>query len=508
MGLEDELQNKFMCRAKARYHRGPEALLAAEIPLYFAGVYGLGRAAVALGARTISATTRLARAGANATRWGAKAAMLGIEMYAYARIADEVRQVCWPDEYTAAIQSGSCNFESEVAGVYQESSIAQCATMAVLGFGPIGAVGAYRVARPIIVSSSRARASNFYLSAARADELAQSQKLQRIIRNNELDARTASRLSDEERIFIFEQMADVALTQQQAARLIRAHQQGRGFGNYSLSDIRVKAQTIREVLAEQNITGARARSISRGLMRRGVFGALEDLPEAARNKIAQIDEITSNRPLQETSINRRNNYTHNGARQADEIFGDHPQMRAPMETINDLLADSAKWNAYMKDITQEVFERMAQSTDPKILASLQDGVMARSTLLDVFKDRFAARGLEISVIPKDAGGVLSFDAFRAKLSRGPLLDDAFLNELQAHGPYPHLYQLDYVLDDAFRASQFDKHQEFFTFWGGSEDGLSIWNDFFDLFGESTRTLKDTQTITRGYLDNIGIDNSI
>lgn len=507
MGLETELRDKFMCRARARYQRGPESLLAAEIPLYFAGVYGLGRAAMALGAKGISAASSIGRASATAARWGAKAAMLGIEMYAYARIADEVRQVCWPDEFTSAIQRGNCSFESEVQGVYQEASIAQCATMATLGFGPVAAVGIYRVARPIVVTSSRAR-MRFYLSASRSDELARNARLQRIIRNNDLDSAAASRLTDEERIFIFEQMADIALTRAQAARVLQAHEIGQGFGRYTLADIRAKAQTLREVLAENHITGVQARVITRNLMRRGVFGALEDLPAAAQAKIAKIDEITQSKPLQETPVTRRNNYTHSGARSAEDIFVDHPQIKEPMIVINDLMADSAKWNAYMKEITQEVFERMAQSSNPQITASLEQGIMARSVLLDVFKDRFATRGLEISVIPSDAGGVIGFDAFRARLSRGPLLDDAFLNDLQAHGPYPHLYQLDYVIDDAMRASQFEKHQDFFTFWGGSEDGLSIWNDFFDLFGESTRTLKDTQTITRGYLDEIGINNDI
>ncbi|MBD65956.1 MAG: hypothetical protein CME62_12165 [Halobacteriovoraceae bacterium] len=519
LGMEEALKNKFMCRANARYKRGPQALLAAEIPLYFTGMYGLGRAAVAMGAKAVTIASRSGRGATIAAQYSARAAMLGLDAYAYARIADEVRQVCWKDEYTAALQAGgSCNFASEVSGVYQEASIGQCATMAALGFGPLAAVTAVRVAKPlnqIVVTAGKAGKSDFYTSGAAYDRLANSPRVKQILRSDDFNPNVASKLTDEERIFLIEDISGVGLTKAEAQRLLSAHKRGRGYGDYSFSDLRFKSSELRDVLRGAGLSDESIREVNRRLMQQGILGSAKGsfkLPNAAVEKIEKIKTLTKEKPFDKTPLSHRNDLTFDDTPSIPEIIKKHPDMAKPFKTANEMLANGKKWNQYLEDIVTEVFENMAKSSDPKIVALAEEGVMARSSLLEVFTKRFEARGLKISTIPENSG-VLSFDEFRSYLKQGPLLDDAFQTGLVQHGPYPHLFQLDYLLDDMVKVAPKKDAQQFFDFWGGSDEGLSVWNDMFDLFDQTPgrtgpHTLKDTRAVTEGYLDHIGIDNSL
>lgn len=146
LGLNDQLSNGFSCRVRARYERGPTNLALAEIPFYFTGIYGLGRLGVRAGVGVIRATTSTARATASATAMASRAAMLGIEGYMWARIAEQTKEACFPPEYLAAIQNtAGCTEDSEIDGVYQDASIAQCLTTAAINVAPVAFVGAVRV---------------------------------------------------------------------------------------------------------------------------------------------------------------------------------------------------------------------------------------------------------------------------------------------------------------------------------------------------------------------------
>ncbi len=148
LGLSESLSRGFSCRIRARYENGPTTLAIAEIPLYFLGVYGLGRLAVRAGVGVIRATSAAARTTAQITAWSARAAMLGLEGYTWARIGDATREACFPPEYLTAVQNDAgCTAESEVNGVYQNASIAQCLTAATLAVAPVAFVGAVRVWR-------------------------------------------------------------------------------------------------------------------------------------------------------------------------------------------------------------------------------------------------------------------------------------------------------------------------------------------------------------------------
>lgn len=148
LGLEERLAQGFSCRVRARYQSGPTNLMVAEIPLYFLGVYGLGRLAVRAGVAGVRATSAAARTSAEITAWSARAAMLGIEGYTWARLGDSVRETCFPPEYLTAVQNDAgCTAESEVNGVYQNASISQCLTTAAIAIAPVAFVGAVRVWR-------------------------------------------------------------------------------------------------------------------------------------------------------------------------------------------------------------------------------------------------------------------------------------------------------------------------------------------------------------------------
>lgn len=157
-GLGDDLENKFMCRAKARYQSGPTNLLFAEIPLYFLGAYGLSRVALRAGAAATRAGNAANRANsaraiklgqmstqARNTQLAARAGVIGMDVYEYGRIADEIRQACWQKEFILATQNETCNAESELNGVYNEASISSCIIMSSLGVAPLALVGGLRM---------------------------------------------------------------------------------------------------------------------------------------------------------------------------------------------------------------------------------------------------------------------------------------------------------------------------------------------------------------------------
>ena len=127
----------------------------------------------------------------------------------------------------------------------------------------------------------------------------------------------------------------------------------------------------------------------------------------------------------------------------------------------------------------------------------------KETMIAYFEDVFAKRGLRLSEI-KAGEGLLSFPQFKRKVEAGPILDSAFggKSTLSAHGPYPHLFQLDYIIDDMMKKGKIDDAQEFFSFFA-TDDGLKVWNDTFDLFKDS-KDLKNTDIITAKYLDFFGI----
>ncbi len=131
LGMRERLSQGFVCRARARYETGPRARMALEIPLYFAGAYGLGRLAVRAGVGAISTTAR--------------AGMIGLDIVEGARAVEETMNACFPDEFLSGSLDESCTGESEISSVYQEADIAACVTTGVLSVAPVAFVGGVRI---------------------------------------------------------------------------------------------------------------------------------------------------------------------------------------------------------------------------------------------------------------------------------------------------------------------------------------------------------------------------
>lgn len=164
LDMKERLAKSFVCRSRARYERGPLARKALEVPLYFAGAYGLGRLAARAGASIITATS-------------ARAAMIGLDAIEGVRAFDETMDACFPDEFLAGSLDESCSGESEIASVYQESDIASCVTTGVLNVAPVALVGGVRLwARTsarmkVKAPPERAPEENVIVVTARRDRL-------------------------------------------------------------------------------------------------------------------------------------------------------------------------------------------------------------------------------------------------------------------------------------------------------------------------------------------------
>lgn len=133
-GMEERLSKGFVCRSRARYETGPVARKALEIPLYFAGAYGLGRLAV-----------RAAVSGAKAISMAARAGMIGLDLAQIAEVTSETMDACFPPEFLSGSLDENCSAESEISSVYQEADIASCVTSATLGVGSVAFVGGVRL---------------------------------------------------------------------------------------------------------------------------------------------------------------------------------------------------------------------------------------------------------------------------------------------------------------------------------------------------------------------------
>lgn len=134
LDMETRLARSFVCRTRARYETGPRSRQALELPLYFAGAYGLGRLAV-----------RAAATGAKAISTAARAGMIGLDVLEGARGINETLAACFPDEFLSGSLEESCTMESEISSVYQEADIASCATTGVLNLAPVAFVGGVRI---------------------------------------------------------------------------------------------------------------------------------------------------------------------------------------------------------------------------------------------------------------------------------------------------------------------------------------------------------------------------
>jgi len=129
LGLSNSL-SEFKLRSQNRYGlAGTVVTEVAMIPTYFVG-YGAARLALRAGASTVKAVSTTGRALAPATRF----AMLGLEAVDYSAAMAHALKDCDSDEFQARVNGQACDPSQEIGLAYEEASLAQCLTSAVLPF--------------------------------------------------------------------------------------------------------------------------------------------------------------------------------------------------------------------------------------------------------------------------------------------------------------------------------------------------------------------------------------
>ena len=561
LGLDDGLKN-FKLRSQNRYGlAGTVITEVAMIPTYFVG-YGTARLALRAGASSVKAVSTGGRALASGTR----AAMLGLEAADYGSGIAHAMADCKSDDFFAQVDGKSCNPLNELGQAYQESSLAQCLTSAAIPFASafIGTAARtvhssklqklYDAAKPadeiVVVAKATKALSASQKKAAEASLKAKGITSKNI--ENFFDPKNPIALTDHERIYLLEKYLKVGdLTPDEAKKLLELHNVGSGYGQYSVAELRKKAEGIKIILADHGVTDpTRVRRAINLSLRQGVLGeaaepasintamnaataapipapdmnskltskqwvqtqatleispAFKNLPEAITDKMKQVRIHSTETPLTpvtKDNFNFKNGFTNDSGKKLSQNLPDEMQ-DAHMRAI-EMMGDTGKWTNYFEVFMGEVFQRMLNSGDEALIAAAKEGKYSRAILMKVFTERFEKRGLTISEIPPGVN-ILGFDEFRAYLRKGPIWDRAFEDGyLSGHGPFPHLFQLDYLFDEMVIASKGKvKHpQEFLDFWGGSDKGLSVWNDTFDLFSEKSNglnSLRDTNVVTNDYL---------
>lgn len=520
MGLSEALRG-FSCRARNRYGvEGQIALEVALIPTYFVG-YGLARLAARAGVSTVRAIAGAGKTLASSTR----AAMIGLEAADWASSLSSIERDCFNESFLSKVQGKACDPLDEVALAYEEASIAQCLTSVILPFAsPLIGTTVRRVSTPRLDRAYEAQSPTpeIVVTAPRRKRLP-------------LTRTQANRLSDGQRLEIIQEQLDGVVFERDQARAVL-----RLINN---DDGAAAANELRRVfllagVSPQDIEGAVTRVIERGTLgiriartpleraenvtgdlanRRweasapslAITSRLTNLPNAVREKFQLLRRQGQAAPFTAVTpaVFDYKNVSSEVPTPLSTLLSS--EMRAPHERAAELLSDTDRWTNYFEGTMAEVFERMLRSGNPRLVEAAQLGKFSEAILVQLFRERFSRRGINISVIEPRAG-ILSPEQFREKLKKGAIWDRAFEGSYTgSHGPFPHLFQLDYVIDEMVRSGggKITRAQDFFDYWGGSKQGGAVWDDMFDLYDESKAihyTLRDTATVTAGYLSKFGV----
>ncbi len=124
-----------------------------------------------------------------------------------------------------------------------------------------------------------------------------------------------------------------------------------------------------------------------------------DLPFAARANMLRTRELAAERPFSPLTASRFN--FKNDISDASEPLSSllTPPMRAPHARAIEMLSDTGGWINYFEDTVGEIFTRMLNSGDPALILAANHGKISQRVMMDLFRERFAARGLTISEIP-------------------------------------------------------------------------------------------------------------
>lgn len=247
MELTDALGG-FTCRAENRYGVAGEVITElALIPTYFVG-YGAARLALRAGASTIRAVASAGRTLATATR----GAMLGLEAADWGFATAAVIRDCNSDEFFARVESQrGCNAMGEVGQLYEEASLAQCLSSALIPAGSAmigstvrlvssrrlaaatpGATVIGNVVEEVVEEGGTigvtAQKIDFFLSREDAAAVAARLRANNIVPGRRLTDTQLATLTPQDRVSLFENMGDTALSRGEARRFLDILSDGGG----------------------------------------------------------------------------------------------------------------------------------------------------------------------------------------------------------------------------------------------------------------------------------------
>lgn len=397
LNMEQRYRDNFMCRINTYYSTGPMVLEIAQIPLYFAGGYGLARLALRAGATAIRAASVTGRVAASGTQLAARAGIVGLEAYDWAQVGADIQASCFPNEYTVGSQEGDCNPENEIFNVYQEASIAQCLTSSVLGIAPMAGAGVafFRSARyesrllsrtpeptpdvtpapagegdVIVVTGTR----NMYVSARERDRVLGS--LQRKtnlseeqIQNMEFSPEHLGRLSRKERITLIEEATAQRFSDSEARAILNLVENG----NRGLDPARfqTRQRELRRLLTESGVPEDEVNALSDRLLNSGALGRVPPRTPAGNSGLVISDatprvrtDVTvrtvsgstvqgdSPAPTTRTPASSDLTVTRSGPRDPEEIIQNYTGSNYTLEDremVIDIILGSPRKNEYLRD---------------------------------------------------------------------------------------------------------------------------------------------------------------
>ncbi len=272
----------FSCRAKNRYGVAGEVISElALIPSYFVG-YGFARLAVRAGASTIRSVSTAGRTLATASR----GAMLGLEAADWTSAGAAAIRDCNSDDFFQQVSTRQgCDPMAEVGQMYQEASLAQCLSSALIPPGSalvgtgVRVVESARLSRAaagvtpivddaieevveetqeIVSTASTITSRSFFLSKEDAPRIEAELRAQGIVPGSILNQQQLSIITDQQRVSLFEGMGDLALSPSEARTFLDIVKDAQGTIN-PRAETRLRQLLAWEGLGSQEINTTLAR---------------------------------------------------------------------------------------------------------------------------------------------------------------------------------------------------------------------------------------------------------
>lgn len=421
MGLTDVLGN-FSLRSQNRYGlAGTVVTEVAMIPTYFVG-YGFARLALRAGASSVRAVSMGGRALASSTRL----AMLGLEAADYSAAIAAALRDCDSDNFQARVDGQACNPADEIGLAYEEASLAQCITSAILP-----------MASPLIGSGVRVvqsrRLQQLYDNTpAQVDEIVVTGRRQRPERSRELGAERTSEL---------------------LSPYFNLRRKIRSLGNGDQLPVAPQITSADQIPYEQS----------------GGFRAVQD-PEVMRQRARELDPEISG-----------------AITGAYNALNDRTALRAYYQ---ELYTDAALWMRHRGRPEDLARLRRGEVSEHAIAVVLVRRAKDRgdANFTTILRDRQTGESrLATGRIPTE-NQLMDTDnqRFRMAVRTGPFFDHGFEQGMpEMHGPWAHMIQREIVLENVSRATN-GNPQRFYDFLG-TPRGINFWADLFDSGSNTSMT---------------------